>query len=108
MKELFIDFAASFLPEHPISRAIADLSAGDAVALQQYGGHVHIVNQAGIKVARLAGAAKTKLQDQLGAIKSVKVVALATRYKGDIVNEPYLQRCKQDRWEVPIIELKMG
>ncbi len=105
MKELFIDFAGVKKEDHPICRAIRELQAGEQLTASQGNTFLYLHNHAGIPVARLSKKAQTIWQNRINTIKEIKVIALVRRYKEDIKDQEFMNRCQCDTWEVPIVEL---
>ncbi|MBU0944463.1 MAG: RecQ family ATP-dependent DNA helicase [Proteobacteria bacterium] len=105
MKELFIDFAGVKGESHPTYQAIKELTTGDQLTANQENNSLQLLNHAGTPVACLSKNAQSKWQHRLNTIKEIKVIALARRYRGDIKDKEFQQRCQSDSWEVPIVEL---
>ncbi len=105
MKDLFIDFAGFKKEAHPTCRAIKKLKMGDHLTASQENNSLYLLNHAGIPVACLSKQAQERWQKRIGAVREIKVIALARRYKIDIKDQEYQERCQNDNWEVPIVEL---
>lgn len=105
MKELFIDFSGVKNQSHPTCRAIKELTTGDQLTASHENNALHLLNHAGIPVAQLSKKAQARWQHRINAVKEIKVIALARRYKTDIKDQEFQNRCQSDSWEVPIVEL---
>jgi ATP-dependent DNA helicase RecQ len=105
MKELFIDFAGGKNENHPTCRAINELITGDHLTANQENNALYLLNHAGVPVAQLSKKAYARWKQRINMVKEIKVIALTRRYKIDIKDKEYQDRCQNDTWEVPIVEL---
>ncbi len=106
MRELFIDFAGTKKEDHPISKALNELTTGSCLTIGRDKNFIQLLNHVGVPVARLAKSAQTRWQDRTDDIRDIRVVALAKRYRSDIIDQEFQEKCHCDSWEVPIIELR--
>jgi ATP-dependent DNA helicase RecQ len=106
MKELYIDFAGTKKEGHPTNKALKELTTGNYLTIGRDKDSLHLLNHAGVPVARLAKSAQTRWQDRTCFITEIKVIALARRYKSDIKEQELQERCRDDSWEVPVVELR--
>lgn len=107
MDDLFIDFAGMKKEDHPTRKALSGLMVGDEIGFKRTGKAVELVDKAGTVVGRLSKAAVGKWSASLKKIEKSEVVALVRRYKGDNSDEAQQKRCFGDKWEVPLVELKI-
>jgi ATP-dependent DNA helicase RecQ len=105
MKELFINFAVTKEESHPTSKALQELTTGDYLTIGLDKNSLQLLNHTGVPVARLAKSAQTRWQDRTAAIMEIRVIALAGRYKTDIKDQKLQEKCRNDSWEVPVVEL---
>ncbi len=106
MKELFIDFAGLKHSNHPTCKALSSLQCGDRLQISCQKGSCYLLDKTDCPVACLSKKAQQLWENRLATIHDIRIVALATRYKTDIKDLAFQQRCKQERWEVPIVELR--
>lgn len=106
MKDLFIDFAATNKENHPGNMAIRELTTGSRLTISRIKKALYLLNHDGIAVARLSRAAQERWQSRIDTIREITVIALACRYKTDIKDQDFQLRCRNDSWEVPVVELR--
>jgi len=106
MKELYIDFAGTKKESHPTCKAFNELTAGNCLTIGRDKDSLHLLNHVGIPVARLAKSAQARWQDRTDAIREIKVIALARRYKTDVKYSEFHEKFRKDSWEVPVVELR--
>ncbi len=101
MKDIDIGFAGRFAEDHPVHRAIAGLSARDALALSQTEARWELVNDAGVTVGRLSKAFTPPARMNF---LSAQVAAIVCRKRedGDPAQQNY-NRCAH--WEIVMAEL---
>jgi len=107
MDDLFIDFAGMRKEDHPSRKAINNLEVGQVVSLKFTDNKIELVNKAGVSVGRLSKSAQTSWSKSLMEMEEAKVVGVVRRYKEDNSDETQKERCFGDRWEVPLVEVKM-
>jgi len=105
MKDLFIDFAGIRIENHPARKGLQELQTGDQLLAQIRNDNIELVDGNGTSVSRLSQAARSEWLDHLNLIQDVRVVALVRRYKRDIQDTVFRDRCHGESWEVPIVEL---
>ena len=105
MKDLFLDFAGMKTEKHISRKNLQELYTGDRLLVQIRNDSIELVNKNGISVGRLSHAARAEWLDYLDLIQDVRVVALVRRYKRDIKDTVFRDRCHGESWEVPIVEL---
>ncbi len=106
MKEIFIDFAGTKQEGHPTSKALKELTTGNLLTIGRNKDSLQLLTHAGVPVARLAKSTQTRWQDRIDTIREIRVIALARRYKTDINNQEFQEKCRNDSWEVPVVELR--
>lgn len=106
MDDLFIDFAGMRNENHPSRKAIEALKFGEKISFKHSGDTIELVNKSGVSVGRLSKNAKNKWSNSLMEVEEAKVVAVVRRYKEDNSDEAQKERCRGDRWEVPLVEVK--
>jgi ATP-dependent DNA helicase RecQ len=105
LEDMYLDFAGTKKEHHPVRQALRGLGAGDSVTAELRGGHIELVDGNGLSVARLSKAARDIWQGRLSSITAVRIVAMVRRYREDIADREYGERCHGDSWEVPVIEV---
>ncbi|MBW2682584.1 MAG: RecQ family ATP-dependent DNA helicase, partial [Deltaproteobacteria bacterium] len=105
MKDLFIDFSGLKKEDHPVRKALEQLKSGDLLKAQIRNDNIELLNGDGISVARLSQTARVEWADQLDMIQEVRVVALVRRFKTDIRDTSFSNRCHGESWEVPVVEI---
>jgi len=105
MEDLFIDYAGRRLENSAIRRALTVLNCGDVLSLAGRGDHLELVNNEGVSVARLSKKAKHIWDSRLEFIEEITIVAMIRRYRDDVDDEKFKNRCHGDMWEVPVVEL---
>lgn len=106
MKDMFLDYGGVRPENHHVRMALAELAAGDMLTAKLCNDSVQLFNDAGVAVARLSKSAGLKWRDRLAEIKEIRVVAMVRRYKKDIQDQDYSNRCYGESWEVPVVEMK--
>ena len=107
MDDLFIDFAGMKKEGHPSRQAISDLQVGQDIWFTFTDKATELVNKAGITVGRLSKSTKSTWSTSLEKVEKANVVAIVRRYREDNSDETQQKRCFGDKWEVPLVELKM-
>ena len=105
MKELFLDYAGLWPEKHPMRTALRTLQVGDTLTAEINNDHVELTS-AGVAVARLSKNARKKWVGSLNLIREIRVVAMVRRYKNDIQDQEFKNRCHGESWELPIVEMK--
>lgn len=102
MKDIDLGFAGRRGAKDPIHKHIAHLKAGDALKLcKDERGNWNILNMAGHPVGRMAKSWKPLPGQQVSACT---VHGLVVRLKKQ-TEEPYINYCKVDEWEVVVPEV---
>ena len=57
-----------------------------------------------LPVARLSQSAREEWRERLHLVKEVRVIAIVRRYRDDITDPAFKERCKGETWEVPVVE----
>ncbi|OGR19923.1 MAG: hypothetical protein A2X81_02725 [Desulfobacterales bacterium GWB2_56_26] len=105
LEDMFLDFAGMRKENHPARQALAGLAAGDVLTAEIRGEHIELIDARGVAVARLSRAAREKWAGRLGKIGTIRIVAIIRRYRGDIAEKEYGDRCYGNVWEVPVVEM---
>lgn len=105
MKDLYIDFAGVKKENHPSRAAISDLNTGDPVTFEIRSEQVELINERGVAVGRLSKSARMEWLERMNTIREIRVVAVVRRYKHEISDEVFKQRCFGEMWEVPVVEI---
>ena len=105
MEDLFLDFAGVRREDHPARLALKHLNVGDPLHLELRNDHLELVNIEGLSVARLSRSARERWWRLLDTITAVRVVAMVRRYRQDMSDETFRQRCFGEVWEVPMVEI---
>ncbi|MGR9046772.1 MAG: ATP-dependent helicase, partial [Gammaproteobacteria bacterium] len=106
LRDFDLSYAASFVAEHPIHRALSDLHVDVRVKLGCSDGKI-VLQHHGVTVARLSKSAQDTWRDWIARVRSARIIAMIVRYKTDS-EEQYQERCKVDRWEVPMVEVELS
>jgi ATP-dependent DNA helicase RecQ len=104
MEDLFIDFAGIRKENSPCRKALAKAQCGDRLFFEERHGHLELVDDDGISVARLSQKAKQEWSPYLQAIEKIHIVAMIGRYRDDGGDDAYRRICHGEMWEVPIVE----
>ncbi|EKD35625.1 MAG: ATP-dependent DNA helicase protein, partial [uncultured bacterium] len=102
LEDMYLDFAGMKKEHHPVRQALRGLGVGDSVTAELRGGHIELVDGSGLSVARLSKAARDIWQGRLSSIAAVRIVAMVRRYREDIADREYGERCHGDFWELPV------
>ncbi len=105
MEDLYLDFAGRKPERHPTRQALHSLRAGSLVSMQKYGEHVELINNQGVKVARLSKKAQDIWIQKLPLIKEVRVIALVRRYRKELADSPLKSSCHGESWQAPLVEV---
>ena len=83
---------------------VASLQPGSRLQLRAHGSSLNLVDTRGCAVARLSQAACESWRERVQRIEEVRVLALVRRERTD--EQPaFRDRCRCDRWEVPLVEV---
>ena len=104
LEDVFMDYAGTFPPKHPIHRHLSDLNTADTVWLVPDKRGVAIHDRTNFCLGRLSAGAAQRWQPRLDAIASVRVLAILTRDRLD-PDDSYRERIKTQRWELPVLEV---
>lgn len=101
LREVDLSYAGRFAPSHAVNRAIAELSAGDALRLVQVQNGWELQDDQGRPVGRLAKA--FRMPPGMNCV-AVSVAAILVRFAEDSAPE-YRAQLRCERWEVVVPEL---
>lgn len=104
MEDVDLGFAGAREADDPIHTALARLQTGQQLRLVAHGDQINLLNERGMRIARLSRAAVQCWKDRLGDIETAQVAAIVRRQRNDATPQ-YRDRCRCDRWEVPLIEV---
>ena len=105
LQDLYISYAGTHPPKHPIHTALTQLQTGDQVRLKvPPSGRVQIAaaNQA---VGQLSKAASTTLRDSRAQVEETRILGLVQWTADDCAPE-YRHWLQTDTWEIPILEIR--
>ncbi len=105
MEDLFLDFAGVRGENHPARIALQRLNTNDRLKIEKRNESLELVDNAGVSVGRLSHAAAGKWAGRLQTIKEIRVLAMVRRYREDISDKMFKERCLGESWETPIVEL---
>lgn len=105
LQDFDLGYAGSFVAQHPVHQALAQLTVGSQVAIQYQNGRLVVLAE-NICICLFSKKAQQQWSKQLEKIKSAHIIAMITRYKTDS-EEQYQSRSKVEQWEVPIIEVAL-
>ena len=104
LNEIYLDYAGSFSPAHPIHGYLADIGAGQCVSFCQNNSKLEIHDRSGKCLGRLSNEGGEKLFELLDHILEVRVVAMLRRNRDDS-DEKFQNLIKADEWELPVLEV---
>jgi len=84
---------------------LQELTTGDHLQIEKRNAYLEIINGAGVSVGRLSRAAEGAWAAKLATIKEIRVLAMVRRYKQDVTDKVFRERCYGESWETPVIEL---
>lgn len=105
MEDLYLDYAGMFREEHPARQALMHLNVGDTLRLDIRQEHLELVDTEGLSVARLSRSARDTWWRLLDTVETVRVIAMVRRYRKQVSNENFRQRCSGEVWELPLVEI---
>ncbi len=112
LRDFDLGYAGGRAASHPIHRALAELSTGDAVELRtdpdSLGRAIDVFDRSGRPVARLSKDAAERWRDRIGEILEARIIAMLERRHDDGSERDrarYGNRVQLERWELPILEL---
>ena len=106
MEDLFLDYAGLRKEDSPVRRGLDELNAGDILYLTMCNDNLELVNTQGISVARLSKAALATWWQRVKDVEEVRIVAMVRRYRDNLADETFRNRCIGEVWEVPIVEVR--
>ena len=104
LNEIYLDYAGSFPPTHPIHGHLAELGTGQCVSFCQNNSKLEIHDRSGKCLARLSNEGANKWRERLDHILEVRVVAMLRRNRDD-PDENFQKWIKMDNWELPVLEV---
>ena len=104
MEDLFLDYAGRKHQEDPVHKHLAALNTGDLLRAISNGDYIELHDERGICVAQLSQAGRKTWRRHMNNIERITVLAMVQRRAEDS-GEEYRDRCKCDRWEVPVAEI---
>jgi len=105
--QLFVDWAGRHRPTHPVHRRLATLEVGAELGLVMAGEQLQLVVADGAPVARLSSRARQQWAPRLGRPMRLRVIALVQRQAHQVAGE-YAGKLRADRWELPVVEVRLG
>ncbi|MBU1568668.1 MAG: RecQ family ATP-dependent DNA helicase [Proteobacteria bacterium] len=105
MQDLFLDYAGFQRENHPARLAVLRLRTDNRLTIEKRNKFLELVNDEGVSVGRLSHAAENKWAGRLKTIREIRVLAMVKRYKEDISDKMFKERCYGESWETPIVEL---
>jgi ATP-dependent DNA helicase RecQ len=103
-KEVFLSFAGTFPPQHPIHARLARLATGHPLRLVPVGTGVELRDIEDYCVARLSREAASQWAPKLEHIIEARIVAML-RWQADDTVPEFRAMTRTDRWEVPVVEI---
>jgi ATP-dependent DNA helicase RecQ len=104
MEDLFLDYAGRKNLDDPINKHLTALNPGDLLRAMSNGDYIELHDERGICVAQLSQSARKTWRKRMDSIERITVLAMVQRHIEDS-GEEYRDRCKCDRWEVPVTEI---
>ena len=105
MEDVFIDFAGVRTENNPSRTALAQLNVGDKVTFAVRNEQIYLVVNGSLSVSRLSKAAMAEWAPRLDEVQEARIVAMVRRYRTDINDTTFKERCFGEMWEVPIVEI---
>ncbi len=107
LADLDLGFAGRLSPRRTIHARLAGLTTGDTLQAQAKDGWVLLCDDAGEPVARLSRRGSDTWLPRLPQIQAIRVVALLRR-RHDDGGPGYLDLCRSDAWELPLVEIQFN
>ncbi len=104
LNEIYMDYAGSFLPKHPVHGYLGGLTTGQCVFFRRNQSKMEIHDRSGRCLAMLSNEGADKWRKRLDHILEVRVVAMLRRNRDD-PDENFQNRIKSDQWELPVLEV---
>ena len=104
LKDIFLSYAGTFPPAHPIHTHLARLATGHRLHLAAAGSGVEVRDPENFPVARLSKEAAAQWAPKLADILEARVVAML-RWQADDAGGEYRSLARTESWEVPVIEI---
>jgi ATP-dependent DNA helicase RecQ len=104
LKDIFLSYAGTFPPAHPIHTRLACLAAGHCLHLAAAGNGVELRDRENFTVARLSREAAAQWAGRLEEIVEARIVAML-RWQADDAGPEFRALARADAWEVPVIEI---
>ena len=105
--DLYIDWAGRRSLGHPVHARLAALDVGDALTIEARGEILQLVNATGSPVASLSREAQERWTPRLDQPMSLQVIATVQRQASQVTGE-YADKLRTDRWELPVVEVRVG
>jgi ATP-dependent DNA helicase RecQ len=104
LKDIFLSYAGTFPPAHPIHTHLAQLATGHRLHLAATCSGVEVRDMENFPVARLSREAAAQWIGRLEEIIEARVVAML-RWQADDAGHEFRALARADAWEVPVIEI---
>ncbi|MCP4579623.1 MAG: ATP-binding domain-containing protein [Deltaproteobacteria bacterium] len=104
LSDIYLDYAGCFPQGHAIHTHLAKIETGEPVSLCRNNAKLEIRRQGGECLGRLSNEGANRWRERLDQILAVRVVAMVQRNRDD-PDEPFQDRIKADRWEIPVLEI---
>jgi hypothetical protein len=104
LSDVYLDYAGGFPQSDTIHAHLSRIQAEDKVFLSAHHSVIKICDKEGFCVGRLSQSASATLQNKLGMVSEVRVVAMIERDRMD-PQEDFRDRIKAEKWEAPVLEV---
>ncbi len=104
LSHLYLGFAGTFSPEHPIHVRLSGMTSADRLQFVEHGDAIGICDRSGFCVARLSGAGRLVWADRLRRVVEIRVLGML-RWTVDDSREDYRHLAKTPAWELPLLEV---
>lgn len=104
MEDLFLDYAGRKRRDDPVHASLAGLKPGDPLRIAPAGDYIELQDEKGNCVAQLSQSARKTWRGRLDRVERITVLAMVQRRVEDS-GEEYRDRCKSEKWEVPVAEV---
>jgi ATP-dependent DNA helicase RecQ len=105
LEDINLGYAGYFDGNHPIHAALANLYPGDTLTMRQQERGISLLDEQGMRVARLSRKAEDFWRSRLDSVREVRVFALVRRSVDQESENDRGARCRVSEWEIPVTEV---
>jgi ATP-dependent DNA helicase RecQ len=107
LSDLYLGYAGTFAPAHPIHAHLAGIGPGDRLRLMENQDSIQVLDPTGFCIAMLSSTGTPKWIRELARIKEVRVLGMV-RWTVDDSREAYRHLANAPSWELPLLEVVTG